>query len=118
MKNKGFMLVEAIAAIVVVSVCLTLIAQAMLTNFRTGLRFQESVAPLLSMENMMGFVHASPRFVKELTHGSYALEEPYGLLTAQGQVASLEVRPRPEGPPGRQRRLRQGQEVRHRGFPG
>src|ERR1700677_1750787 len=61
MMNKsqaGFMLLEAILTVVIVSICLTFIAQSLLTNFRTGVRFQETVRSLIVMENRLGLLYA------------------------------------------------------------
>ena len=51
--RAGFMLLEAILSVVIVSICLTFIAQSLLTNFRTGVRFQETIRSLLVMENRL-----------------------------------------------------------------
>jgi type II secretory pathway pseudopilin PulG len=63
MMNKkntaGFMLLEAILTVVIVSICLTFMAQALLTNFRTGVRFQETVRSLVVMENTLGSLYAT-----------------------------------------------------------
>ncbi len=49
--NKGFILIEAIAAVVILSVSLTLIAGALLTNSRTHIRFIQGVEDLFIFQN-------------------------------------------------------------------
>jgi len=53
------MLLEAILTVVIVSISLTFITQALLTNFRTGERFQKSVRSLLAKENDLGMLYAT-----------------------------------------------------------
>lgn len=53
------MLLEAILTVVIVSICLTYIAQSLLTNFRTGVRFQEMTRSLILMENRLGPLYAA-----------------------------------------------------------
>ena len=73
--NKGFILIEAIAAVVVVSVSLTLIAQSLMANSRNGIRFQESARTLLAMENRLGLLYVSTQ--GDESAPSNTLEEPY-----------------------------------------
>jgi type II secretory pathway pseudopilin PulG len=61
-KNKGkngFMLLEAILSIVIISVCLTFMVQSLLTNFRAGFLFKETTRALMAMENNLGLVYAT-----------------------------------------------------------
>ena len=87
--SKSFVLVEAVTAVVVVSVCLTLIAQTLLTNFRTGARFQESVRSLLAMENEMGLLYASNGAADQMPSNAQPLEDPYGQMTLTAQTADI-----------------------------
>ncbi len=71
------MLLEAILSVVIVSICLTFIAQSLLTNFRTGVRFQETIRSLIVMENRLGLLYATRCFRRP--DGSYPqpLDKPY-----------------------------------------
>ncbi len=90
MNNKhGFILVEAIAAVVVVSVCLTLIAQTLLTNFNAGTRFQENTRALLAMENRVGLLYASNGAADQMLSGPQLLEEPYKRLSVNAQTTDI-----------------------------
>ena len=89
MKAAGFILVEAITAVVVVSICLTFIAQALLTNFRAGERFREGVRSLLAMENRMGLLCASNGSADQMLSVPKALEEPYGTFTISAKTDSI-----------------------------
>ncbi len=88
-KREGFILVEAIAAVVVVRICLTLIAQALLTNFRTGIRFGEGVRFLLAMENKIGLLYACNGLPDHLLLAPQPLEEPYEKFTLSAQTSTI-----------------------------
>jgi len=53
------MLLEAILTVVIASICLTFIVQSLLTNFRTGVRFQEEVKSLMAAEDRSGLLYAT-----------------------------------------------------------
>ena len=73
----GFMLLEAILTVVIVSICLTFIAQSLLTNFRTGLRFQETIRSFAVMENRLGLLFATNASQDQLERYPQALDKPY-----------------------------------------
>ncbi len=79
----GFMLLEAILTVVIVSISLTFIMQSLLTNFRTGLRFQEAVRSLMVMENRLGMLYATNASRDFLTPA--ALEKPYEQFTGSAR---------------------------------
>lgn len=54
MNKKGFVLIEALAAVVIVSICLTLIIESFWTNTRISGRFAERTRALIEMENRLG----------------------------------------------------------------
>ncbi len=83
------MLLEAILSIVIVSICLTFIAQALLTNFRTGVRFQESVRSLIVMENRLGLVYATNASEDLLDAYPKAIEKPYEKFTVKAQTDTI-----------------------------
>ena len=87
--KTGFILVEAIAAVAVVSICLTLIAQALLANFRAGIRFQERVRFLLAMENKLGLLWASNGPAEQLPLNPQPLEGPYDQLTIAAKTHAV-----------------------------
>ena len=74
-------LLEAILAVVIVSICLTFIAQSLLTNFRTGVRFQESVRTLIVMENRLGLLFATKGSEDLLGTYPQPLDKPYDKFT-------------------------------------
>jgi len=74
--NKGQVLLEAILSVVIASICLTF-AQSLLTNFRTGVRFQETVRSLLIMENRLGLLYASNASDDQLNTYPQYLDKPY-----------------------------------------
>ena len=81
-KSKcGFMLLEAILSIVIVSICLTFIAQSLLTNFRTGMRFQEMTRSLMAMENRLGLIYATSASDDLVSSYPQSLEKPYDKFT-------------------------------------
>jgi len=80
------MLLEAVLTVVIVSVCLTFIAQSLLTNFRTGVRFQEATRSLIVMENRLGLLLASKASDDQLDPYPHPLEVPYDKFTVSGQA--------------------------------
>ena len=72
---SGFMLLEAILTVVIVSISLTFITQSLLTNFRTGVRFQETVRSLIVMENRLGLLYATNGSEDQLDSYSTAFRE-------------------------------------------
>ncbi len=108
-KNSGFILIDAIAAVVVVSICLTFIAQALLTNFRAGMRFQEGIQFLMAMENRLGLLCFSNGAGDQLRSTPHALEAPYEQFTVSAQTQERgknlkEVQLTLHGPQGRGQR--------------
>src|SRR5271154_2734167 len=92
MMNKaqsGFMLLEAILTVVIVSICLTFIAQSLLTNFRTGVRFQETVRSLIVMESRLGLLYATNASEDQLDSSPQALEKPYDKFTVRDQTSTI-----------------------------
>ena len=87
--RAGFMLLEAILSVVIVSVCLTFIAQALLTNFRTGMRFQESIRSFIVMENRLGLLFATSASDDMLDSSSQALEKPYDKFSVSAQTDTI-----------------------------
>ena len=79
--QSGFMLLEAVLSVVIVSICLTFIAQSLLTNFRTGVRFQETVRSLLVMENRLGLLYATSASEDQLASYPQFLDKPYDKFT-------------------------------------
>ena len=88
-KRAGFMLLEAILTVVIVSICLTLIAQSLLTNFRTGVRFQEAVRSLGVMENRLGLLWATDASQDMLNAYPQGLEAPYDKFTVDAQADTI-----------------------------
>jgi len=80
--RSGFMLLEAILSVVIVSICLTFIAQSLLTNFRTGVRFQEMVRSLMVMENRVGLLYATSASEEDFASYPQPLEKPYDKFSA------------------------------------
>lgn len=83
------MLLEAILSVVVASICLTFIAQSLLTNFRTGVRFQETVRSLLAMENRLGALYATNGSDDMLDSSAQALDKPYDKFTVSAQTDTV-----------------------------
>jgi hypothetical protein len=79
------MLLEAILTVVIVSICLTFIAQALWTNFRTGVRFQETVRSLIVMENRLGLLYATNASKDLLDTYPQPLDKPYDKFTVSAQ---------------------------------
>ena len=71
------MLLEAILSIVIVSICLTYIAQSLLTNFRTGVRFQETIRALIVMENRLGLLYVTNASDDLMDTSPQALDKPF-----------------------------------------
>jgi len=71
------MLLEAILSVVIASICLTFIAQSLLTNFRSGLRFQETVRALMAMENRLGILYATNASEDQMALSPQSMEKPY-----------------------------------------
>ena len=86
--KKGFVLVEAITAVVIVGIGLTLIAQSLLANSHSSLRFQESARMVLAMENRLGFLYASTSDAQDIASNASALSEPYAPMTEELKVNS------------------------------
>lgn len=90
MNNKdGFVLLEAILSVVIVSICLTFIAQSLLTNFRTGTRFQETVRSLIVMENNLGVMCATGASDDLLNTDPQPLEAPYDKFMESAQANTI-----------------------------
>ena len=70
-KKRGFMLLEAVLTVVIVSICLTFLVQSLLTNFRTGVGFQEGIKSIMAMENRLGVLYATNASEEENMHGIY-----------------------------------------------
>ena len=83
------MLLEAILSVVIVSICLTFIAQSLLTNFRTGVRFQETVRSLVVMENWLGLLYATSASEDMLDPAPMPLERPYDKFTVSAQASTM-----------------------------
>jgi type II secretory pathway pseudopilin PulG len=80
-KKSGFMLLEAILTVVIVSICLTYITQSLLTNFRVGMRFQETVRSLMAMENRLGTLYATSASGDQLDPYPQPMDKPYDKFT-------------------------------------
>jgi len=87
--RAGFMLLEAILTVVIVSICLTFIAQSILTNFRTGVRFQEAIRSLIVMENQLGLLYATSGSDDMIDSSSRALEVPYDKFMIHASPSTL-----------------------------
>jgi len=87
--KAGFMLLEAILSVVIVSICLTFIAQSLWTNFRTGMRFQESIRSLIVMENRLGLLFATNGSDDLLGTGPQPLDKPYDKFTVSAQTNTI-----------------------------
>ena len=83
------MLLEAILTVVIVSICLTFIAQALLTNFRTGMRFQEATRSLIVMENRLGLLYATNASEDQLDSYPQPLDEPYDKSTVSARKDTI-----------------------------
>jgi hypothetical protein len=80
------MLLEAILTVVIVSICLTFIAQSLLTNFRMGVRFQETVRSLIVMQNRLGLLYATDASDDQLQTAPQPLEKPYDKFTISART--------------------------------
>lgn len=87
--RAGFMLLEAILAIIIVSICLTFVAQSLLTNFRTGVRFQETARSLIVMENRLGLLFASNGSSDVLEPFAQELKAPYESFSVAAHTESV-----------------------------
>ena len=83
------MLLEAVLTVVIVSVCLTFIAQSLLTNFRTGVRFQETTRSLVAMENRLGLLLATKASQDQMDPYPHPLDKPYDKFTVSGQADAI-----------------------------
>ena len=83
------MLLEAILTVIIVSICLTFITQSLLTNFRTGVRFQESVRSFMAMENRLGLLFATGASADLLDPPSQPLEKPYDKFTVNSSTEAI-----------------------------
>ena len=88
--NSGFILLEAVLTVVIVSICLTFIAQALLTNFRTGMRFQETVRALIVMENELGALYAMQWPIDQLDNNAQSLGKPYDKFSFSAEKQNVE----------------------------
>ena len=83
------MLLEAILSVVIVSICLTFIAQSLLANFRTGVRFQEMIRSLIVMENRLGLLYATTASEEDLDSNPQPLDKPYDKFTVSAQTDTI-----------------------------
>lgn len=81
--RAGFVLIEAVASVVIVSICLLWIVQALLTNMRAGARFQERTQSLFAAQNHLGAAYASHGFSGLMASDPQALDTPYEGLSAR-----------------------------------
>ena len=88
-EREGFMLLEAILSVVIVSICLTFIAQSLLTNFRTGVRFQETVRSFMVMENRLGLLFATSASQEDMDSNAQPLDKPYDKFTVSTQTNTV-----------------------------
>jgi type II secretory pathway pseudopilin PulG len=87
--RRGFMLLEAILTVVIVSICLTFIAQSLLTNFRTGVRFQEMIRALVVMENRLGLLYATDASKDQLDTFAQPLDQPYTKFSVRARTDTI-----------------------------
>lgn len=87
--TAGFVLLEAILTVVIVSICLTFIVQALLTNFQTGVRFQETVRSFLVMENRLGVLYATNASADQLVSTPQNVDEPYDKFTSSIRMDNI-----------------------------
>jgi type II secretory pathway pseudopilin PulG len=87
--RDGFMLLEAILSIVIVSIGLTFIAQSLLTNFRTGVRFQEMTRSLMVMENRLGLLFATNASEDLIDPSAQPLDKPYEKFTVSARTDTI-----------------------------
>lgn len=93
MMNKdrsGFMLLEAILTVVIVSICLTFIVQSLLTSFRTGVRFQEAIRSFIVTENRLGLLFATNGSDDLLDSFPQALDKPFDKFTVSTRVDTID----------------------------
>ena len=87
--KNGFMLIEAILSVVIVSICLTFIAQSLLTNFRTGVRFQEMIRSFIVMENRLGLLYATNGSDDLLESSAQPLDKPYDKFSISAKTDTI-----------------------------
>jgi type II secretory pathway pseudopilin PulG len=87
--RAGFMLLEAILTVVIVSICLTFIAQSLLTNFRAGVRFQETVRSLMVMQNRLGLLYVTNASEDQMDSSAKSLDKPYDKFTVSTQADTI-----------------------------
>ncbi len=87
--KTGFMLLEAILTVVIVSICLTFIAQSLLTNFRAGVRFQETIRSLVVMENRLGLLYATNASEDQLDSFPQPLDKPYDKFMVSARTDTI-----------------------------
>ena len=87
--RAGFILLEAILSVVIVSICLTFIAQSLLTNFRTGVRFQETVRSFIVMENRLGLLFDTNASSDLIDASAQPLDKPYEKFTVSAQTDTI-----------------------------
>lgn len=83
------MLLEAILSVVIVSICLTFIAQSLWTNYRAGLHFQEAVRSFLVMENRLGLLYATNGSEDLADAGPQPLDKPYDKFTVSARTDTI-----------------------------
>jgi hypothetical protein len=83
------MLLEAILTVLIVSISLTFITQSLLTNFRTGVRFQETIRSLIVMENRLGLLYATKASDDLLDTYPQAMETPYDKFTVSARTDAV-----------------------------
>ena len=88
-RRSGFMLLEAILSVVIVSICLTLIAQSLLTNFRTGVRFQEMTRSLIVMENRLGLLFATDASQVDFNSNVTPMSTPFDKFTSSAATSAV-----------------------------
>jgi type II secretory pathway pseudopilin PulG len=87
--RAGFMLLEAILTVVIASICLTFIAQSLLTNFRAGMRFQEAIRSFVVMENRLGLLYATDASEDQLDSSPQPLDMPYDKFTVSARTDTI-----------------------------
>ncbi|MBF0510790.1 MAG: hypothetical protein HQL13_00505 [Candidatus Omnitrophica bacterium] len=89
-KNKtGFMLLEALLSVVIVSVSLTLIAESLLTNLKTTERFQEMTTAFMGLENRLGLLYATNASPEDFNQYPKDLGKPFGSMTSLSRTENI-----------------------------
>jgi hypothetical protein len=83
------MLLEAVLTVVIVSICLTFITQSLLTNFRNGVRFQETIRSFIVMENRLGLLYATDASGEDFDNYPKPLEKPYDQFTSSTRTDTI-----------------------------